>query len=549
MSMIGTALSGLMAAQRSLETASHNIANVNTEGYSRQRAEYATRKAEYTGAGFIGQGVDVATVSRSYDQFITRQLNASTAGFSETNSFFKMATQVDNLLANPATGLAPTLKAFFSAVNEVANDPASIPSRQVLLSEAESLTGQFSSLSSQFDSLRKQTNNQMLAMTSDINGFAQSIAELNSKIMSESNLSANERLPNDLLDQRDVLVSKIAEKINVSTITQSDGSLSVFVGSGQALVMGVTAARMALGEIPGDASHKTVLIDGQDITTQVNGGELSGALKFRDEVLDQAQNYVGLVAAGVSSEFNALQSAGFDLNGNPGSALFFDYASQPIPVYAGSNNPGGGGSTVTAAFDPPPPAIPTSQLVASDYMLSYDGSNYYLKQLSDNTVSVFASGPITGPGFTLDPIGTVQGDSFLIRPTFEAAKNIKTLITDPRAIAAAGSTPVGPGDNTNALEMAKLERKASLLGGKSTFTDVYGQLITQVGDVTHAAGINSAAQEVVLNQAKTSRENLAGVNLDEEAANLIKFQNAYQASAQSISIVNSLFDTLLGAVR
>lgn len=549
MSIIGTALSGLMAAQRSLETASHNIANVNTEGYSRQRAEYATRQAEYGGVGFVGQGVNVVTVARSYDQFITGQLNSSTSGFSETNGFYKLASQVDNLLANSATGLSPTLKAFFGAVNEVANDPASIPARQVMVSEAQSLSGQFTTLSSQFDNLRTQNNNQMQAMTSEINGFSQSIADLNSKIMSQSGLSANERQPNDLLDQRDALVLKIAEKINVSTLAQADGSLSVFVGNGQPLVLGVTAAKMSLGELPTDIAHKTVLINGQDITNQVTGGELSGALKFRDDVLDQAQNYVGLVAAGVSSEFNALQSQGFDLSGNPGTALFSDYASQPIPVHAGANNPGGAGSTVTATFNPPPPAIPTTQLVASDYSLTYDGTNYYLKQLSDNTTTTFASGPITGPGFTLDPVGTVAGDSFLIRPTFEAASNIKTLISDPKAIAAAGSSPVGPGDNTNALEMAKLENKAAMLGGKSTFSNVYGQLITKVGNVTHAASVSSAAQEVVLNQAKTTRENLSGVNLDEEAANLIKFQNAYQASAQSISIIKSLFDSLLGAVR
>jgi len=549
MSIIGTALSGLMAAQRSLETASHNIANVNTEGYSRQRAEYATRQAEYGGVGFVGQGVNVVTVARSYDQFITAQLNGSTSGFSETNGFYKLASQVDNLLANPATGISATLKSFFSAVNQVANDPASIPARQVLLSEADSLTGQFSTLSSQFDNLRTQTNNQMQAVTTEINSYSKSIAELNAKIMSQTGLSANERLPNDLYDQRDVLVSKIAEKINVSTIAQADGSMSIFVGNGQSLVLGVTAAQMSLGNLSTDYAQKTVLIDNQDITSQVTGGELAGTLKFRDDVLDQAQNYIGLVAAGVSSEFNALQSLGFDLSGNPGAALFTDYASQPIPVHAGANNPGGAGSTVTASFDPPPPAIPTANLVASDYSLTYDGSNYYLKQLSDNTVSIFTSGPITGPGFTLDPIGTVAGDSFLIRPTFEAARNIKTQITDPRAIAAAGSTPVGPGDNTNALEMAKLENKTAMLGGKSTFSNVYGQLITKVGNLTHAAGVSSAAQEVVLNQAKTTRENLSGVNLDEEAANLIKFQNAYQASAQSISIINSLFDSLLGAVR
>lgn len=538
-SIIGTALSGLMAAQRSLETASHNIANVNTEGYSRQRTEYATRQSDYTGVGFIGNGVNVTTVARSYDQFITSQLNTSTSAFSETNGFYTMASQVDNLIANQATGLSPTLKAFFSAVNEVANDPASIPARQVMLSEAESLTGQFSSLSTQFDALRQQTNNQMQSMTDDINSYAKNIAELNGKIIIESGLSSTERLPNDLLDQRDALVAKIAEKISVSTVAQADGSLSVFVGSGQSLVLGLNASRMSVGSSTTDAAQKTILINNQNITSQVTGGELAGALKFRDEVLDPAQNQLGLIAAGFATEFNALQTSGRDLNGNVGTALF-NFGAPAIPVFANQAGPG----TLTASY-----SAPSTNLAASDYLLSYDGTNYHLKQLSDNTTTTYAGSPITGPGFTLTPSGLNAGDSFLVRPTSEAAKKLTVAITDPKQIAAASNPTAGPGDNTNALKMAKLESKATLLGGKSSFTEVYGQLVAKVGDLTHAAGISSKAQEVVLNQAQTSRENLAGVNLDEEAANLIKFQNAYQASAQSISITKSLFDTLLGAVR
>jgi len=411
-SIIGTALSGLMAAQRSLETASHNIANVNTEGYSRQRTEYATRQSDYTGVGFIGNGVNVTTVARSYDRFITSQLNTSTSAFSETNGFYSMASQVDNLIANQATGLSPTLKAFFSAVNEVANDPASIPARQVMLSEAESLTGQFSSLSTQFDALRQQTNNQMQATTDDINSYAKNIAELNGKIIIESGLSSTERLPNDLLDQRDALVAKIAEKISVSTVAQADGSLSVFVGSGQSLVLGLNAARMSVGSSATDVAQKTILINNQNITSQVTGGELAGALKFRDEVLDPAQNQLGLIAAGFATEFNALQTSGRDLNGNSGTPLF-NFGAPAIPVFANQAGPG----TLTASY-----SAPSTNLAASDYLLSYDGTNYYLKQLSDNTTTTYAGSPITGPGFTLTPSGLSAGDSFLVRPTSEAAK-------------------------------------------------------------------------------------------------------------------------------
>ena len=548
--ILGTALSGLMAFQRSLDTTSHNIANVNTDGYSRQRVELGTRPAEFTGAGYVGQGVNIATISRSYDQFITNQLTSSTSAFAETNTLSTLASQVDNIISDEATGLSPALKSFFNAVNEVANDPSSLPARQVMVSEAGSLTQQFNTLSSRFEDLRNQTNNQMQATVDDINAFAESIAALNNKIATDSSRTSGAQLPNDLMDQRDALVAKIAEKISVSTIAQQDGSISVFIGQGQSLVLGVNAAKLSLAGASADPSHKNILMGGQDISKQIAGGELSGALKFRDEVLDPAQQQLGLVAAGLAVQFNAAHTAGFDLNGDAGTDLFsLGTPALNVPVTANPNNAG----SATATYDP----LTIGQLTPSDYQLSYDGANFSLKRLSDNTVTAFAGPPpttIAGPGFNISAAATVTAnDSFLIRPAFDAAKKMTVLITDPVKIAAAGTTggpgsPI-PGDNTAALSLADLEKKSVLLGGKATFNDAYGQLVAKVGTLTHAAKISSSAQETLLNQAKQTRENLAGVNLDEEAANLIKFQQSYQAAAQVISVASSLFDTLIGAIR
>jgi flagellar hook-associated protein 1 FlgK len=548
--ILGTALSGLIASQRSLDTTSHNIANVNTDGYSRQRVELGAKPAQFTGAGYIGQGVNMATVSRSYDQFITSQLTSSTSAFAETKTLSTLASQVDNITANEAMSLSPALKSFFNAVNEVANDPSSLPVRQVMVSEAESLTQQFNTLSSRFEDLRNQTNNQMQASVDDINSFAESIASLNSKIVTDSSRTSGGQLPNDLMDQRDALVAKIAEKISVSTLAQQDGSISVFIGNGQSLVLGVSAAKLSLAGSSADPSHKNILIGGQDISKQITGGELSGALKFRDDVLDPAQQQLGLVAAGFAVQFNAAHTTGFDLNGDAGTDLFsLGTPALNVPVTPNSNNVG----SATAAYDP----LTIGQLTPSDYQLSYDGANFSLKRLSDNTVTAFAGPPpttITGPGFNISAGATIAAnDSFLLRPTFDAAKKMTALITDPAKIAAAGATggpglPI-PGDNTVALSLADLEKKSGLLGGKATFNDAYGQLVAKVGTLTHSSKISSSAQEVLFNQAKQSRENLAGVNLDEEAANLIKFQQSYQAAAQVISIANSLFDTLIGAVR
>lgn len=548
--ILGTALSGLTASQTSLNTTSHNIANVNTDGYSRQRVELSARPADFLGGNYIGQGVDVATISRSYDQFITKQLASSTSAFGETNMYSAMAASVDNLVSSEATGLSPALKSFFNAANGVANDPSSIPARQVMTSEAGALSQQFNRLSSQFDQLRNQGNSQMQGTVDDINLFAQSIATLNGKIVTESSRTSGQQVPNDLMDQRDALINKLAEKVSVSTIAQTDGTISVFIGKGQSLVLGANAAKLSLTASSADPGHKEIIMGGQVISKNITGGELSGTLKFRDEILEPAQHQLGLVAAGVATQFNALHTTGFDLNGDAGTDMFsLGTPTLNVPVIPAATNVG----SVSASYDP----ATIGQLTPSDYKLSYDGTNFSLTRLSDNTSKTFSGPPpstIVGPGFSIIASATVAtNDSFLIRPTFDAAKKMTALISDPTKIAAAGTTGgsglPNPGDNTVALSLAGLENVSALSGGKSTITDAYSQLVAQVGTLTHSAKISSSAQEALLNQAKQARESLAGVNLDEEAANLIKFQQSYQAAAQVVNVASSLFDTLIGAIR
>ena len=183
MGILGTAVSGLMAFQRSLDTTSHNIANVNTEGYSRQRAELGTMPGQYTGAGYVGSGVKIENITRSYDEFINKQLRSSTSAFGEMDKYHMMATQVDNIMADDNTGLSPALKAFFNSVNDVANDPSAIPARQVMLAEAETLTTQFNRLANRLGEFRDQVNTDLQGAVEEINTLAQGIAELNEKIV------------------------------------------------------------------------------------------------------------------------------------------------------------------------------------------------------------------------------------------------------------------------------------------------------------------------------------------------------------------------------
>jgi flagellar hook-associated protein 1 FlgK len=557
--ILGNALSGLTAFQRSLETTSNNISNANTEGYSRQRVELATRPEQFTGAGYMGNGVEIANITRSYDQFIANQLRSSTSTFNEVNSFFSLSSQIDNIIADESTGLAPAMKSFFDAVDGVANDPASISARQVMLTQAGSLTQQFNTMSARFSDMRKRVNGNLASSVDEVNGFAKSLAELNVKIVADIGRSSGKQMPNELLDQRDALLTKIAEKTDVSFVNQADGSINVFIGKGQPLVLGSYASTLSLQGSSIDVDHKQIVLNGQDISSQLSGGEIYGNLRFRDEMLDPAQQQLGLLATGLAAEFNSIHRSGFDLSGPPASAGldFFDLGSPSVQVQTTASNAG-----ITANFvAPTPPTL--SGVLGSSYRLdviSTAPDMFTLTNLSDNTVTTpLGATDLADPppataainGFNISFSGTLSiGDSFQISPSFNAAASLKvnSAITNPRQIAAGGIAGL-PGDNSVALKLAALETKSPMQNGKSSFIQVYGDLVANVGSQTHAASVTKAAQESLLKQAAGAKENISGVNLDEEAANLIKFQNSYQAAAKAVSVANSLFDTLIGAFR
>jgi flagellar hook-associated protein 1 FlgK len=542
----------LAAFQRSWETTSNNISNVNTEGDSRLRVELSTRREEYPGAGYVGTGVNIANITRSYDQFITGQMRSSTSAFKDVDAYHTMASQIDNMIADEKTGLSPAMKSFFNAVNDVTNDPSSIPARQAMLSEAESMSQQFNTVAARFDELRKQVNDNLDTSVSELNGFAKSVAELNTKIVADIGRASGTRMPNDLLDQRDLLLNKIAEKADISVVPQSDGSVSVFIGQGQPLVLGNNASTLSVQGSKTDPLHKEIVLNGQDISSLLSGGELYGNLRFRDEVLDPAQRQLGTLAVGLATEFNKVHRAGVGLDGS-NNKPFFDLGTPSVQVLGAAKDPN---LVVSATFFSPTSAANLGTAYQLDVTATLPAVTYSLTDLSGNTPPVTGltaatlSAATEAVGFDVSfPAGTLNvGDSFQISPSFGAGQTLRVAITNPSQIAAA-STANLPGDNSNALKLANLENQTLMKNGKSTFSHVYGQLVADVGSKTHAALMSSSAQDVLLKQATSARENLAGVNLDEEAANLIKFQNSYQAAAQTVTVAKTLFDTLIGAVR
>lgn len=547
--MLNIGVSALQASQRNLATTGHNISNVNTDGFSRQSVELATRAPLSSGDGFIGSGVNVVTVRRIYDEFLSSQVTSRTSTFTQLDTLQQLASGLDGLLANEDAGLNPALQNFFNALQDVANNPTSIPARQVVILEAETLVNRFESLDRRFSDMRNTVNEQLGAVTGEINNIALSIAELNSSITLEMG-QAGGQPPNDLLDKRDVLVNRLAELVGVNTVDAENGSINVFIGNGQTLVLGNETTSIGTMRNDFDKSQFEVSFNtgGGDysISSQITGGKLGGLLAFRNEVIDPVQDSMGRIAIGLAATFNAQHQLGDDLNGNAGG-LFFNgvLASSPSVLASSNNNPASG--TVSVSITDP------NLMKSSEYRLNYDGATFALQRMSDGTVVdsgfTVADFPrtIAGDGLTLTLAGGVAaGDSFLVRPVRNGGSDIGVGITSAADFAAA-TAGNAVGDNSNALTLAGMQLQRVLGSNTETYQTAYSKLVATVGGATSKAKVNADAQSALLSRAVEEQQSVSGVNLDEEAANLVKFQQAYQAAAQLVRISDEIFQTLINA--
>ncbi|MEJ2530088.1 MAG: flagellar hook-associated protein FlgK, partial [Gammaproteobacteria bacterium] len=380
--LLNIGVSALLAYQRSLTTTGHNIANANTDGYNRQRVEMATRPPQQLGDSWLGSGVSVTQVTRQYDQFLATSMRSSISASSEMDAYYTHAARLDTLLGDSDTGLDSAIQNFFAAINTIADDPTSIAARQAFLLEADSLVNRFHDLNSQINESRRQLNNELASDITEINSIASNIADLNNQIMTASGQ------PNDLLDERDQQLNKLSELVSVSTVQQSDGAISVFIGSGQSLVTGITASTLSVEIVDDSSNHDIVYTNqsgaSQTITSLVTGGEVGGLLNYRSDILNESQNMLGLAALGITDELNTQHQLGMDLDGNLGGLMFTSPATSQGVVLQDSAATG----TVTFAFDD------ITDLTSSDYELVYNAAstNYTLTRLSDGTTTTLAAG-------------------------------------------------------------------------------------------------------------------------------------------------------------
>ena len=537
--ILGIGQSALTAAQVGLSTTGHNIANAATPGYTRQVIVQGAAMAQDFGFGFLGQGAEISTVKRVYNEFLATQVRSAQTTKSGMDVYYGQIRQIDNMLSDSTSGLAPALQSFFSGIQEVASNPSQLPPRQAALSAAETLAARFQSMAARLSEVADGVNSQIVASVGDINTFAQQIAQLNDAIGRAQR--ATGQPPNDLLDKRDRVILDLGKEIKATVVKQGDGDYNVFIGNGQPLVVGsktfqvfnvASPTNPEKIEVAYKSSNGSIAVVGE---AGLVGGRLGGLVEFRNKTLEPAQNALGRMAIGLASTFNAQHQAGFDLNGVAGVNFF----NVPTP-YVGTHNDNTGNGVVTAAINN------VGALTTSDYQVSYDGANYTVSRLSDGTSSVYASLPQTVDGVDIAlASGTpAAGDMFLIRPTVKGAAGIGVALTDPAVIAAAAQSGA-PGDNRNALLLGGLQTTKTLANGSATYQSAFSQLVAQVGNKTRELELTSSAASSLVTELTTSMQSESGVNLDEEATNLLRYQQAYQAAAKSMQIAGELFDMLL----
>jgi flagellar hook-associated protein 1 len=536
-SLLNVGATGLAAAYAGLTTAGHNTANVNTPGFSRQSTVQSTMPGQFTGNGFVGRGVTVASVQRAFDQQINAQVADMTSQSSEAATHTSMMARVDRLFAGDETGLNNAMDRFFSSITEAQSRPADISARTVVISSAQQFADRLRTTGEQLETLGQTADQGIRTSISAINSLSSRLAQLNDAIAVSN---ARGQPANDLLDQRDQLVTELSEQVGVRTLQQDDGSLNVFLSSGAALVVGNLAAKMSVSPDPSVPGRQLVSVQGGALgnaggvivnADAISGGKLSGLMKFRDESLVQAQNDLGRFAYALGNAYNNVHANGIDLAGNAGGAMFNIGAPE---TFANVSNTSGAslGVSVTNA----------NALQASDYRLDFDGSNYTVTRLSDQSRSTFATMPATIDGLSFTPSSALAaGDSFTVRPFSGVPGVFSSAISNPRALAFAQSTAAN--DNRNATALAGITNSALL--GSGTITQAYGEITANVGATTRGLQLDQDATSKLLSQAKSDQSSVSGVNLDEEAAKLMRYQQAYQASARVMSTAQTIFQSLL----
>ena len=465
----------MFANYASMQTTGHNIANAQTPGYSRQTVELATSGGQQTGAGFYGKGVDVVTVRRASDAFLTSQAQAASSMAAMDDARAANLQQLESVFPPGDAGVGAAVGTFMNGFVDLANSPSDSSARQVILSDAAEVADRFATAGGQLDRLQNGVTADLRNSVNQVNQMAKQVASLNANIAA---LRGTTNSPNDLLDQRDQLVKQIGNLVKVSTITADDGTMGVFIAGGQRLVLGAEAQQLAVTPDAANSARSTISISDSGIKHELSndllvGGSISGLLKYQNEDLVSARNQLGQMATAVAARVNQVQGYGTDMGSPAGAGDPIFAVGGPVGIPNAHNSrdaTGNFAATVSLTV------TDGSQLKASDYTLAADpavGGNYLLTRVSDGvqfsmtpagggfSYTRLSDGAAMGnsvDGFQVSITGSPAAtDSFELEPVGRAAVAMTRVLDDPRGLAAASAmTAVVGVANTGTATVAGL---------------------------------------------------------------------------------------------
>lgn len=542
-SLINSAMSGLSAAQAALNTVSNNISSYNVAGYTRQTTVLGAANSTLAGGGWVGNGVYVSGVQREYDAFITNQLRTAQNQSSGLTTRYQQMSKIDDVLSDSANSLSTTLQDFFTSLQTLVSNAEDPAARQTVLGKMDGLVNQFKVNDQYLRDQDKQVNTAISTSVDQINSYATQIASLNDQISRLTGVGAGSS-PNNLLDQRDQLVSELNQLVGVEVSVQDSGTYNISIANGYNLVQGSRANQLAAVPSSADATRLTVAyVDATAGSVEIpekllsGSGSLGGLLTFRSEDLDKARNTLNQLALTFADAMNKLHEAGFDANGKAGEALF--KFGTPAVL---SNSRNTGSATVSATVD-------NSALVqATDYKLEKNGASWTVTRLSDKTsfsVSPGTDGTLSFDGLKVAVSGTANDkDSFTVKPVADTIVNMELAISDESKLAMSAEQKGGESDNRNGQKMLDLQ-SAKVVGGNKSFNDAYAALVSTVGSTTASLKTSSETKANVVTQLSNQQQSISGVNLDEEYGNLQRYQQYYLANAQVLQTASTLFDALI----
>ena len=636
-SIMNIGVGALVANQIALQTIGNNIANVNTPGYSRQSAVLKTVQGQASGSGFIGKGVDVQTIVRSYDDFLTKQSALAKANASSDSTRYDYLLRTQEIFQTGENGLGATIGNFFNSFADVTLAPTDSTARSVVMTKADQMVQQFNSNATSLNDLKQGVVDQLNNSTSALNELLSQIASTNFQI---AQATSGGQTPNDLLDQRDQLIHDVNRYVQTSQVAGDNGQINIFISNSLPVVLGSQAATLSIGYDEFNNTNKSKLSYslGGTSTTELNesylgGGEITGLLKFQNNDLVDATNLLGRMALAIGTKLNEQQALGVDLSGSAGSNLF---SFSTLPDALPSNNNSGSADIAVAVQTSP---SGTTSFKATDYQLDWDGTTWTATRTADGTEVDLTAQGFPAASVTIDGLELIisnnsasAGDSFFIRAFSAAASSISVAFSSTSGLAMASPVAGSAGtSNTGTLSLTSLSalsgvasqpsavtltftnsgssytytrsdtgatgtytpgiaitydgigtgwsvtlkgipqtgdtftlkpntnytldagnaqavmdmRDVTLFDGNLSLTDGYANLVASVGVKVQSAQSAKQISADIASSLDKQKSSVSGVNLDEEAARMLQYQQAYQAAGKMMQIAQSIFQTLL----